>query len=1048
MCALLSLLEEGHISDLKEFLTQNDVDVNSANKRGDGAVHIVVRLGDHNALKLLIDHGADVNLSNSLGDTPAILAARHGDRESLCILIDAGADLSHGNKEGETCLHTACNLGDASLTSFICSHPNINIDQQDLDGNSALHIACIQGHLDCAKSLIATGATLDLPNSVCATPLHLALSSKHSHVAMYLLHAGADSDVQDWDGDAPIHFAARQGLLAAIQTLCAFGCNVDVANKQGLTPLHLASLHGHIEVIRSLCLAGCNTEVRNGDGIKAEITALKHGHNGIADLLSRLKNSVLREQFTNQLVPTSQPISRVNLKFLGHSGVGKTTLIQSLQSGYFSNLFKRSKANLPVANCILKGIASSPTNTHIEMDITPRSNSLTFDTFSYQYTRGISVKQVSMTGVGDLALWDFSGQDTYFLVHHHFLGCTRSIYALVISLQDSPAVQFQQASFWLSFLQARIRPSQSIGYCGRISNPLQVVVIATHPDAVRLPRDSNGDYFTSGVEDLMLQLQQQFQTTFRIHSEPFIVDARAPGTNVMRCLRQQLTEMKQNVIHGIPKCSGFLEGVFAWLPNAVHQYEHFPVMDWEMFLQAVRSNVNPLAGEEHIKDICSQLQTMGEVHILHWQPQDVVVLSPQWLCENIIGKLLSIEFITLARVTGCYTVDDFQAAFTECDASKLLVLLEQLQLCTHCENDGELEYEFPCYNMVETIEGLWDSQDVRYGDCASYIGLRLKSSPGTTHLLHSVFPRIQVQLRLATKRYADPECDLYQWFRGSKLCAGILESMVTLETDSICGECIEIKVRGPEGTGMACFYFIEELLGIVQVVLSEVCPSLQLERYVLSERQLKNHATPYCFSPTELATALLDCDLSVCLHNPWLEACESSSTADESLLNLIACGTPEVADVMVLWPTLPVREISIGCRRALSALMDPPDPLGKDWCLLAVQLGLTESVAHLDAAVHPSHPTQSPSLSQTNALLERWAQTEDNDATLGKLARALISLGREDAVDLLLRSVPLYQLIDTEEEEEEEGGEGGKECVESSKTATSPTNGGRTNLSR
>lgn len=59
----------------------------------------------------------------------------------------------------------------------------------------------------------------------------------------------------------------------------------------------------------------------------------------------------------------------------------------------------------------------------------------------------------------------------------------------------------------------------------------------------------------------------------------------------------------------------------------------------------------------------------------------------------------------------------------------------------------------------------------------------------------------------------------------------------------------------------------------------------------------------------------------------------------------------------------------------------------------------------------------------------------------GKLARALISLSRDDAVDLLLRSVPLYQLIDTEEED--------KECTESrSKTVMSPTNGGRTNLSR
>lgn len=74
-------------------------------------------------------------------------------------------------------------------------------------------------------------------------------------------------------------------------------------------------------------------------------------------------------------------------------------------------------------------------------------------------------------------------------------------------------------------------------------------MIATHPDAVRLPRDANGDYYTTGVEELLLQLQQQFQTTFRIHSEPFILDARAPGVNVMRCLRQQLAEMKQNVIH-------------------------------------------------------------------------------------------------------------------------------------------------------------------------------------------------------------------------------------------------------------------------------------------------------------------------------------------------------------------------------------------------------------------------------------------------------------------------------------------------------------------
>lgn len=81
-----------------------------------------------------------------------------------------------------------------------------------------------------------------------------------------------------------------------------------------------------------------------------------------------------------------------------------------------------------------------------------------------------------MSGVGDLALWDFSGQDTYFLVHHHFLGCARSIYAVVVNLQDTPAVQFQQASFWLSFLQARVRPSQSIGRLS-VSEKLDKIIL-------------------------------------------------------------------------------------------------------------------------------------------------------------------------------------------------------------------------------------------------------------------------------------------------------------------------------------------------------------------------------------------------------------------------------------------------------------------------------------------------------------------------------------------------------------------------------------------
>lgn len=61
----------------------------------------------------------------------------------------------------------------------------------------------------------------------------------------------------------------------------------------------------------------------------------------------------------------------------------------------------------------------------------------------------------------------------------------------------------------------------------------------------------------------------------------------------------------------------------------------------------------------------------------------------------------------------------------------------------------------------------------------------------------------------------DPDGDLYQWFRGSKLCAGDIEALVTLEQD---GQAIDVKVRGTHALRLACFYFMEEILAVIDQV--------------------------------------------------------------------------------------------------------------------------------------------------------------------------------------------------------------------------------------
>lgn len=65
--------------------------------------------------------------------------------------------------------------------------------------------------------------------------------------------------------------------------------------------------------------------------------------------------------------------------------------------------------------------------------------------------------------------------------------------------------------------------------------------------------------------------------------------------------------------------------------------------------------------------------------------------------------------------------------------------------------------------------------------------------------------------------YYDWQSDLYQWMCGSKLCLGAMESMLSLEVEDEI-EAIEVKVRGPPGSGRNCFLFLEDLLGIVDMV--------------------------------------------------------------------------------------------------------------------------------------------------------------------------------------------------------------------------------------
>ena len=180
--------------------------------------------------KLLIKEGADLNLMDNDGDTPLHIVFQFTTCE-YCVwdceclhefvkhLLDAGAEFRVKNKNGETPMDLAIeNRKESSYrmlhqllrdgTDVGVSYMNVIYDK---NGNTFLHKAVLEGHIDIVKLLLDAGADKDVKDWYGSTPLHMATQNHHTDIVNLLLDAGVDKEVKNRDGWTPLHYAAENG---------------------------------------------------------------------------------------------------------------------------------------------------------------------------------------------------------------------------------------------------------------------------------------------------------------------------------------------------------------------------------------------------------------------------------------------------------------------------------------------------------------------------------------------------------------------------------------------------------------------------------------------------------------------------------------------------------------------------------------------------------------------------------------------------------------------------------------------------------------------
>ena len=196
-----------------------------------------------------------------------------------------GAEIDQpGKMDGATPLYVACENGRVDAARSLLEE-GAEVDRADEDGWTPLLSACYNGHVDAARLLLGKGAEVDRADKDGWTPLYSACHHGHVDAALLLLENGAEVDRTREDGTTPLYVACWKGHVDAVRLLLDKGADVNRARENGASPLWTACANCHVDAARLLLDKGAEVDRAREDGATPLYAACDNDHLDAARLL-------------------------------------------------------------------------------------------------------------------------------------------------------------------------------------------------------------------------------------------------------------------------------------------------------------------------------------------------------------------------------------------------------------------------------------------------------------------------------------------------------------------------------------------------------------------------------------------------------------------------------------------------------------------------------------------------------------------------------------------------------------------------------------------
>ena len=285
----LALIHEMPLPTLEALLLLG-LEVNQPDEDGYTPLHLACMLGHIESVKLLLKHGASAAALSKTGRLPENLALEGGHNDVVALLEqipethrfvqsdNIGAlknvlgTVSLNEREpihGMTPLHIAVIANNQQLVSLLLTS-RVDLFSTDNDGNTALHLAAMHGHVSIfAKLINAESRLINTSNLRSETALHLAVIFSRAKIieqALSYSEIYVDLTRLDDNGMTAQHIAAATNAVDILSCYQQAGEFMDLLDGQGKTPLHYAVINNNTEAATVLLSYGADPQFTDNDG--------------------------------------------------------------------------------------------------------------------------------------------------------------------------------------------------------------------------------------------------------------------------------------------------------------------------------------------------------------------------------------------------------------------------------------------------------------------------------------------------------------------------------------------------------------------------------------------------------------------------------------------------------------------------------------------------------------------------------------------------------------------------------------------------------------